>query len=79
MKNRIVKIMGVVLTLAVLAGLLMASMPVSVSAAVQSWSTIKGPQVSVGTNANVFDISGDGKTIFLYTDGTIIGTSAAKP
>jgi len=60
--------MGVVLTLAILAGLLITAVPVS--AAVQSWSTIKGPPVSVRTSANVFAFAGDGTTVYLYANSS---------
>jgi len=66
MKNKLMKIMSVVLTLAVLSGLLIVAVPVS--AATQSWSTIKGPPVIVGTSANVFTIADDGKTVYMYAN-----------
>jgi hypothetical protein len=71
MKNTTLRILGIVLTLAMLSGLLLAAVPVSVSAADLSWSNYTMPQVSVGTSANVFAFSGDGKTIFMWTNGTV--------
>ncbi|MBN1190881.1 MAG: Ig-like domain-containing protein [Dehalococcoidales bacterium] len=35
------------------------------------WSYVSSPQVTVGTDANVFCIAADGQTMWLYTDGTI--------
>jgi trimeric autotransporter adhesin len=79
MKNML-KILGIVLTLAMLSGLLMAVAPVSTSAANLSWSNYGVPTMSVGTNANVYAFSGDGKTIYLWTNGTVNSTitSAVK-
>jgi hypothetical protein len=65
MKNML-KIMGIVLTLAMLSGLLMAVAPVSTSAATLSWSDYTMPKVTAGTDANCFAFSGDGKTMFAF-------------
>lgn len=63
MKN-INKILGVILTLAILAGSLMMAIPVS--AGTNSWSVQGQPIVTAGTNANVYAIAADGTTIYLY-------------
>jgi hypothetical protein len=78
MKNKLLKLMGVVLTLAILAGLLIVAIPVS--AATQSWSTTVSPKVVVGTSANVFAFAGDGKTMYLYPNSIegITSTDAGK-
>ncbi|MBN1189754.1 MAG: hypothetical protein JXA46_08380 [Dehalococcoidales bacterium] len=70
MKNSLIKILGIVLALALLSGLIMA-VPVSVSAAKLSWSNVNAPDVTVGTNANVYCIAADGQTMWLYTDGAV--------
>jgi hypothetical protein len=74
MKNML-RILGIVLTIAMLSGLLMAVVPVSTSAANLSWSNYTLPQVTVGTSANVFAFSGDGKTMYMFTSGTVNPTS----
>ena len=76
MKNKILKILGIVLTLAMLSGLLLAAMPVSVSAANLSWSNQTLPLVSQGTSANVYSFSGDGKTIYAWTAGIIYNNTS---
>jgi len=68
MKNKMMKVLGVVLTLAVLAGLLISAVPVSADN--QAWSNLSQPTVTAGSNANVYAISGDGKTMYLYDTGT---------
>jgi len=73
MKN-INKILGVVLTVAMLAGLIMMAVPVS--AGNLSWSSITAPKFTVGTNANVFTIAADGKTMYMYTPITTYLTAA---
>jgi len=78
MKNTLNKILGVVLTLAVLSGLIMA-VPVSVSAADLSWTNVKMPQVTVDTTANVYAVAEDGKTIYMFSNGTDLGLLAVPP
>jgi len=65
MKN-VNKILAVVLTVAMLAGLVMMAVPVSAGSL--SWSVMTQPPVTVGTNANVYAIAADGKTIYVYTE-----------
>jgi len=79
MKNTLMKIMGVVLTLAMLSGLLIIAVPVS--AANQSWSTVKGPAVTAGTSSNVYSFAADGKTAYLYANyaaATTLATAIAE-
>jgi len=64
MKNTLLKVWGIVLTLAIIAGLLMAIVPVT--AADNSWTTLNKPAVTVTTNANLYTIAADGKTMYLY-------------
>jgi len=68
MKN-ISKILGVVLTLALLAGLLMMAVPVSAGTA--SWSEsgngVGQPVLMPNSNANIYTIAADGKTMFMYS------------
>jgi hypothetical protein len=71
MKNSLVKIIGVVMTVAILAGLLVMSLPASVSAADLTWSTLNSPTMTVGTNANVYAFGPDGKTLYLYSAGVL--------
>jgi len=68
------KILSIVLTVAMLAGLLMMAIPVS--AATNSWSIVSQPKVTAGTQANVYAIAADGKTMFLYAQGAPVGQSA---
>jgi hypothetical protein len=65
MKNTLLKVWGIVLTLAIIAGLLMAVVPVA--AGDLSWTTLNGPTLTQGTNANVFAMAADGKTMYLFT------------
>jgi hypothetical protein len=67
MKNT-AKILGVVLTIAILAGLFMVSVPVS---AANSWSEVGQPGVTEGTFANVHTIAADGKTIYIYDSANL--------
>jgi len=67
MKNTLLKVWGIVLTLAILSGLLMATVPVS--AADLSWSTLEKPAVTPLTTANVFDVAADGKIIYVMSNG----------
>jgi hypothetical protein len=48
------KVMGVVLTLAILSGLLIMAVPVSTSAADLSWTNVIMPQLVEAANANVY-------------------------
>jgi len=64
MKNTLLKVWGIVLTLAILSGLLMASVPV---AAANSWTVSTVPTPVMGTDTNVYTIAGDGTTIYLWT------------
>jgi len=65
MKN-INKILGIVLTLALLAGSLMMAVPVS--AANLAWTSYPVPDFYPGSCANMYDIAGDGKTIYMYNN-----------
>jgi hypothetical protein len=65
MKNTLLKVWGIVLTLAIISGLLMATVPVS--AGDLSWTNVNSPVVTQQTNANVFAMAADGKTIYLYS------------
>jgi hypothetical protein len=67
MKN-INKILAIVLTVALLAGLMMLAVPVSAST--NSWAIVSQPKVTAGTDANVYAISADGKTMYLYSNST---------
>jgi len=58
------KVLGVVLTLAILAGLLLSTVPVS--AGNMKFSNVTAPVVYEGTSANVYAISPDGETIYMY-------------
>jgi hypothetical protein len=73
MKN-MSKILGIILTVAMLAGLLMMAVPVS--AATNGWSELSQPKLTVGTNANIYAVAPDGKTMFVYTGTT--GTNSAS-
>jgi len=69
MKNNIMKLMGIVLTLAILAGLLMTAVPVA--AADLNWSNVTIPnttnnQITLGTSITAFDVAPDGKTMFAW-------------
>jgi hypothetical protein len=69
MKNRIVKILGIVLAVAILVGLLIPAMPVS--AGTLAWTSatmpsVKNFQLIQGFSANVYGVAPDGKTIFAY-------------
>jgi len=69
MKNKIVKILGVVLAVAILVGLLIPAMPVS--AGTLSWTAATLPstknfQLVQGFDANLYSVAPDGKTIFAY-------------
>jgi len=79
MKNML-KILGIVLTLAMLSGLLMAVAPVSTSAANLSWSDYTLPKLTVGTSANVYAFGGDAKNMYMWTNGTVnpTATGASK-
>jgi len=72
MKKISIKLMGVVLTLALLAGLVMAAVPVS--AGNMTWTNYKMPKLTEATDANVFAVSDDGSVIYLY-DGTKLNKS----
>jgi hypothetical protein len=72
MKNTLLKVWGIVLTVAILAGLLMIAAPVS--AGNLSWTTVGMPTVTVGTSANVYAFAPNGKTMFLY-DGAKLNQS----
>jgi hypothetical protein len=74
MKNML-KILGIVLTLAMLSGLLLAVAPVSTSAANLSWSDYTLPKMTVGTSANVYAFAGDAKTMYMFTAGVVNPTS----
>jgi trimeric autotransporter adhesin len=72
MKRNMIKILGVVLTLAILAGLLMTAVPVS--AATNAFSVAGQPSVVTTTVANVYAIAPDGNTIYVY-DGAKLNKS----
>ena len=67
MKN-INKILGIVLAVAMLAGLMMMAVPVSAGSL--SWSTMTQPKVTAGTSANMYTIAADGKTMYLFSNNT---------
>ncbi len=71
MKNRILKIMGIVLTVAILAGLLVSAIPVS--AGNLTWDFWTPPaattstfQITSNTSVSLFAIAPDGKNIFAW-------------
>jgi len=71
MKNKMIKILGVVLTVALLSGLIMTAVPVS--AGNLSWTDFTPPQtkyfqLTQGTSANIMAVTPDGKTIFVYSN-----------
>jgi len=70
------KILSIVLTVAILAGLLMMAVPVS--AADNGWSIVGQPKVTAATNANVYTIAADGMTMFVYTNTGIVETALWK-
>jgi hypothetical protein len=72
MKNTLLKVWGIVLTVAILAGLLMVAVPTS--AANLSWSTLGSPAVVVTTVANVYAFANNGKTVLSY-DGAALNQS----
>jgi hypothetical protein len=65
MKNTLLKVWGIALTLAILAGLLLATVPAA--AGDLAWTTLTSPALTQGTNANVFAFAADGKTMYMYT------------
>jgi hypothetical protein len=79
MKNTLLKVMGIVMTLAILAGLLMASVPVS--AAAMAWSANAVPAVATATAPNILTASTtanrllalapNGTTVLVYDNGTM--------
>jgi len=77
MKN-ITRIMGIVLTLALLAGMIMAAVPAS--AAELNWSNITIPnttnyQITIASTVTAMAASPDGKTIFAWNNGTNSATT----
>jgi hypothetical protein len=65
MKNKLMKILGIALTLAVLVGLLIPAMPAS--AGTLNWTTQDLPSKFVdGSNITAMGMSPDGKTILVY-------------
>ena len=77
MKN-INRILGVILTLAILAGLLVMAVPVS--AGTNTWTELGSmPGVTAGTDANIFTIAADGTTMYMWspveTNATASGTT----
>ena len=73
MKNTILKILGIVLAIAMLSGLLIMAAPTAtpVSAANLAWSNVYTPLMGAGTSAGVYSISGDGKTVYAWTQGQL--------
>jgi trimeric autotransporter adhesin len=68
MKNTLLKVWGIVLTLAILSGLLMATVPVA--GAELAWTAVTSPAVTQATSANVLAIAPDGTTWYVYTGDT---------
>jgi len=71
MKNKMIKILGVVLTVALLSGLIMTAVPVSAGSL--SWTDFTPPQtkyfqLTQGTSANIMAVTPDGKTIFVFSN-----------
>jgi len=72
MKNKLAKIMGIVLTIAILAGLLMSAVPVSAAKSDLAFDTVTSPVKTNGTitmaggNVTLIAASPDGKTIFAW-------------
>ena len=65
MKNKMMKILGIALTLAVLVGLMIPAMPAS--AGTLSWTTADLPSKFIdGSNITAVGISPDGGTILVY-------------
>ena len=69
MKNTIVKILGVVLTFAVLAGLLLAAMPTTVAAGSVAWSVSTTPWLTQGTNPGKVVFANSGSTMYVVVAG----------
>ena len=79
MKNTLLKVMGIVMTLAILAGLLMASVPVS--AAAMAWSANVVPAIATPTAPNILTafnnanrllaVAPNGTTVLVYDNGTM--------
>src|SRR5450759_3474407 len=82
MKNKILKIWGLVMVVAILAGLLVPA-AVPVSAANLSFTNTAGlpsginGQFTQGTSLNQFVIAPDGKTAFAYSNASVISATAA--
>ncbi len=72
MKNISIKVLSIVMTLAVLVGLIASVVPVS--AADLAWTKLVSPAVTVRTDANIFAFAPDGKTLYLY-DGAALRKS----
>jgi len=78
MKNRLVKIWGIVLVLAVLAGMLIPAMPASAAVIDMTWSLQGAPAAvpfnvltpAAGGSAWLWDISVDGKVQFAWNNNT---------
>jgi hypothetical protein len=67
MKNKLMKILGIALTLAVLVGLLLPAMPAS--AGVLAWTNVDMPDKFVdGTTLTAVGVSPDGKVILVFND-----------
>jgi hypothetical protein len=75
MKNTLLKVWGIVLTLAILSGLLMASVPVA--AGTNSWTTVTDPTFVMGTDTNMFTVAADGSMFLLTPTATAASQAAA--
>jgi hypothetical protein len=79
MKNRILKIMGIVMTVAMLASFMVIGSPVSAAgnpASVNDWQGVRLPNTIPGTNVELIEQANDG-TIFIsvfFDDAATIGT-----
>ena len=79
MKNKIMKIMGIVMTVAMLASFMVAGLPVSAAgnpASVNAWQGVTLPNTVPGTNVELIEQANDG-TIFIsvfFDDAATIGT-----
>lgn len=75
--NLLLKVWGIVLTVAILSGLLMVSVPVA--AADSAYSFVTTPKsMTANTNINQFVAAADGQTMFVYSNNnTVPGTIAA--
>ena len=64
MKKKIVKVLGVVLTLAMLSSLAVVTAPVVAAPGTNAWGQVTMPKLAPGTGVSVMDVSPDGGTIF---------------